>query len=267
MRSGIGVRADVRTSKTEADRQLSNFWKCYVESGRGGFGYPLRNPLASLRALRAIRRLPVVDAAAQSDTPGGQEVRRILDQKGPLGLPARWWGFAVCPVTSGPTDFLKTPDAKKLRYYLRRATAEGLSCRAVSPAERAGLVEQANQRERIHPNHNYRVTQPRNDDLLGHDFWLVAEDDTGQPLLLAVVAVDGTFAVLRYFRTLGDSEGHSLSRYLAHQYIIEALAAQGVQWLIDTDPPAAQTNGVRLFQRNLGFRYMHVRRIKEQPAR
>jgi hypothetical protein len=267
MRSGGGVRTAVLTSKTKADREVSNFWKSYVESGRGGFGYPLRNPLTSLHALRAIRKLPVVDAAAQSETPGGQEVRRVLDQKGPLGLPARWWGFAVCPITDGPADFLKTPDGKRLRYYLRRANAEGLSCRAVNPTERTGILERANQREQDHPNPNYRVTQPRNDDMLGHDLWLVAEDDTGEPLLLAVVAVDGQFAVLRYFRTLGDSERHSLSRYLAHQCIIEALTAEGVRWLIDTDPPAAQTNGVRLFQRNLGFRYVNIRRIKERPAR
>jgi hypothetical protein len=70
-----------------------------------------------------------------------------------------------------------------------------------------------------------------------------------------VVAADGQFAVLRYFRTLGDSEQHSLSRYAAHQAIVEALAAQGVHWLMDTNPPAAQTNGVRLFQRIVGFRH------------
>lgn len=247
------------TPKTDADRTLAEFWRSYVESGRGGFGYVARHPVAALRAFAAIQRLPFVHPADQSDTPGGRQVREALYQKGPLGLPARWWGFAVLPVIE-TAQSLDSPDAKRLRYNLRLAEAAGITCRPVEPGERRGLLEMANDRERTHPDAVYRVSAPRNDDLLDHDLWIVAENEGGQPLLLAVTATDGDIAVLRYFRTLGDTDEHSLSRYLAHHAMVEALSRLDVRWLLDTEPPAAQTNGVRLFQRIVGYRHMRIRR-------
>ena len=98
VRPATGTTPDDRIAKSVADRYLSQFWNDYVGSGRGGLGYLSRHPFRALRALGAIRRLRVVIANDQSDTPGGREVRRILDQKGPLRLPARWWGSAVLPV-------------------------------------------------------------------------------------------------------------------------------------------------------------------------
>lgn len=257
---------NVHTSKNEADRTLAEFWRSYVAAGRGGFRYVARNPFHAGRAFLAVRRLPIVDAPSQSDTPGGWEVGRIIDRKGPLGLPDRWWGFAVLPVIQHPADFLESPGAKRLRRNLRLAEAEGISCSPVPEADRAELLERANHRERNHPDETYRVADPRNDDLLWHDLWLVARDKIGQPLLLVVAAIDGQLAGLRYFRTYGDSEQHSLSRYLAHQAVVEALASQGVHWLMDNEPPAAQTNGVRLFQRIVGFRHIYVRRPRVGPA-
>lgn len=249
------------TPKSEADRALADFWRSYVESGRGGFGYVVRDPLAALRALRAVQKLPVVYPPDLSDTPGGREVQRVLNQKGPGGLPARWWSLAALPVPDSPQDSLKNPEAKRLRYHLRWAEKENVTCRPVHPGERAGLLERANAREIMHTDPTYRIANPRNDDLLEHDLWFVAQDDdAGEPLMLAVAAVDGELSVLRYFRTLGDSERHTLSRYPTHMALVEALAERRVRWLLDTEPPAAQTNGVRLFQRNLGFRHVRIRR-------
>lgn len=251
--------ATVPTPKTDADRTLAKFWRSYVESGRGGFGYVARHPLHALRAFLAIQRLHFVYPDLQSDTPGGWEVEQVLHQKGPLGLPARWWGFSVVPVIE-TADSLDSPEAKRLRYNLRRAEAAGITVRPVEASERIGLLDLANEWERVHPDTTYRVSKPGNDDLRNHDLWIVAEDDTGHPLLLAVAAIDGDFAVLRYFRTLGDGEKHTLSRYLAHHALVEGLADRGVRWLLDTTPPAAQTNGVRLFQRIIGYRHVRIRR-------
>lgn len=253
------------TPKSRADRRLAEFWRSYVDSDLGAFGFVARNPVDAVRAFLAIQRLPFVYPALQSDTPGGEEVRRVLHQKGPLGLPARWWGYSVVPVID-TADSLDTPEAKRLRYNLRLADSEGITCRPVQPSERTGLLEMANDRERVHPDTTYRVAKPRNDDLQDHDLWILAEDDSGEPLLLAVAAIDGDFAVLRYFRTLGDSETHSLSRYLAHHTVVEALAEQGVRWLLDTAPPAEQTNGVRLFQRIIGYRHVRIRRPRKKRA-
>ncbi|MCB0930795.1 MAG: hypothetical protein KDB71_02710 [Mycobacterium sp.] len=254
------------TPKTAADRTVAEFWRSYVAAGPGGVGYAARHPLHALRALLAIQRLRVVFPTGQSDTPGGEEVRRVLHQKGPLGLPARWWGYSAVPVID-TANSLDSPDAKRLRYNLRLAEEDGITCRTVPPNERSELLDMANHRERTHPDPAYRVEVPDNDDLFGHDFWMVAEDEAGQPLLLAVVAIDGDLAVLRYFRTLGDSETHTLSRSLAHQMIIVALADRDVKWLLDTNPPANQSNGVRTFQRIVGYRHVRIRRPRAQQPR
>jgi hypothetical protein len=262
---GRGTRqAAMPTPKSRADRTLADFWRSYVDSGRGVFGYVVRNPGDALRAFLAIQRLPFVYPADHSDTPGGREVGRVIHRKGPLGLPARWWSFAALPVPDSPEDSLKRPEAKRLRYQLRCADEENITCRPVDPDERAALLERANARERVHTNPAYRVDDPRNDDLLEHDLWFVAQDDTGEPLILAVAATDGEFAVLRYFRTLGDGENHSLSRYPVHVALVEALAAQRVRWLLDPEPPAAQKNGVRLFQRIVGFRHVRIRKPRSR---
>lgn len=255
------------TPKTDADRELAEFWRSYTEPEEGGIGFVARHPIQALRAFTAIQKLRVVRPAELSDTPDGHEVRRVLLQKGgPLGFPARWWGFSAVPIID-TANSLGSPEAKKLRYNLRQAKKHGITCRLVEPNERTALLESANERERHHPDETYRLRSPSNDDLPDYDFWMVAEDDTGQPLLLAVVAIDGDLAVLRYFRVLGDSESHSLSRYLAHQTIVEALAQRGVKYLLDTNPPAAQSNGVRLFQRIVGYRHARIRKPHNRQRR
>ena len=100
---------------------------------------------------------------------------------------------------------------------------------------------------------------PRDDDLIDHDVWLTVDDPEGQPLLLVVAPRDGEFATLRYFRTLGASDAHSDARYLASSALVAELARHGVRYLLDTATPAEQTNGLRHFQRMVGFRYARVR--------
>ena len=77
-------------------------------------------------------------------------------------------------------------------------------------------------------------------------------------MLLAVIPVDGPFATLRYFRTLGAGDAYSLSRYLATHAVVTERTARAVRWLLDTAPSGGQTNGVRHFQRMVGFRYVRL---------
>ena len=136
----------------------------------------------------------------------------------------------------------------------------GVTVRGVPDiAERLQLVVAADRVERNHPDPAYRVEDPRNFDLLDHDLWLVACDDEGTPLLLSVTPVDGDLATLRYFRTLGTGPAHSDSRYLMTHALVVELSRRGVRWLLDTDPPGSQKNGLRHFQRMVGFRYARVR--------
>ena len=255
---GAGKSSGV-SAAVEADRALADFWTSYVEAGREGIRYIFRDPLRSFRVLRGIRNLPVVRAARPSDQPGGRAVRRILDLRGPYGVPARWWGSAALAVPADASEHVEGSRAQTLRRKIRAAERQGISCRPVQRADRIGLLARANAVEQTHHDEQYRVLTPRNDDLLEHDLWMVAEDGAGEPLLLAVIPVDGELATLRYFRTLGGGDLYSLSRYFATHALVAELSKRGVRWLLDTEPPGAQKNGVRHFQRMVGFRYVRLR--------
>ena len=140
------VGASMPTPKTAADRTVAEFWRSYVAAGPGGVGYAARHPLHALRALLAIQRLRVVFPTGQSDTPGGEEVRRVLHQK------ARWacrpGGGDTPQFRSSTQPTLDSPDAKRLRYNLRLAEEDGITCRTVPPNERSELLDMANHRER-----------------------------------------------------------------------------------------------------------------------
>jgi hypothetical protein len=159
-----------------------------------------------------------------------------------------------------PTSHLEGRAAQTLRRKIRSAERLGVSCRLVEDVEeRSTLLGLANVAEQNHHDPRYRVPSPDNHDLLRHNVWLQAVDAERRPLLLAVVPCDGEFGTLRYFRTLGASPAHTESRYLATYALMEELARRGVRYLLDTEAPGAQTNGLRHFQRMVGFRYFRIR--------
>jgi hypothetical protein len=243
----------------DSERALAAFWTTYVEGGRGGAPYLLRHWRDTWTAVRAIRRLPVIEAQP-SDTPGGRAVRRVLAGRASYGVPGRLLGTAILEVPEDGDDYLLGRRAQTLRRRIRSAERRGLKVRRIEDeAERRALVEVANHAEQHHVDPSYRVPQPSNGDLLDHDIWLTVDDQEGHPLLLAVAPRDGEFATLRYFRTLGASEAHSDARYLASGALVLELARHGVRYLLDTASPAEQTNGLRHFQRMVGFRYARVR--------
>jgi hypothetical protein len=243
----------------DAERGLAAFWDGYVEGGRRGVRHLLGNGRDTWRAVRAVRGLPAVEARP-SDTAGGREVRRILAARASYGVPARLLGTAILAIPADPDDYLLGRHAQTLRRKIRSAERRGLKVRRVEDdAERRELVAIANRSERSHADPAYRVSTPRNDDLLDHDVWLTVDDPDDRQLLLVVAPYDGGFATLRYFRTLGSSDAHSDARYLATSALVAELAARGVRHLLDTATPAEQTIGLRHFQRMVGFRYARVR--------
>jgi len=246
-------------SDAESEQALAAYWATYVEAGRGGAPFILRNWRRSWAAFQAVRRLPVVEARP-SDLPGGRAVRRVLAARAAYGIPVRLLGTAMLEVPEDGDDFLVGRRAQTLRRKIRAAERHGLKVRRIEDDdERRTLVGVANHAEQHHVDPAYRVPTPRNDDLLDHDVWLTVDDPEGQPLLLAVAPRDGEFATLRYFRTLGASDAHSDSRYLATSALVTELAWHGVRYLLDTASPAEQTNGLRHFQRMVGFRYARVK--------
>ena len=246
-------------SVDRSEPALAEFWTSYADGERRGPAFAARHPGRLWSALRAIRRLPTIDARP-SDTPGGRAIRATLSARGPLGVPARVLGAAVLTVPADPQDHLRGRSAQTLRRKIRSAERQGVTVHGVSDhCERMRLLVLADDAERNHPDPAYRVASPRNFDLLDHGLWLVASDSEGTPLLLSVTPVDGELATLRYFRTLGGGSAHSDSRYLMTHALVAELSQRGVRWLLDTDPPGIQKNGLRHFQRMVGFRYARVR--------
>jgi hypothetical protein len=247
---------------TESEQALAAYWTAYVDAGRSGAPFILRNWASSWAAFRAVRRLPVIEARP-SESPGGRAVRQVVAGRAAYGVPARLLGTAVLEVPEDGDHYLLGRRAQTLRRKIRSAERRGLEARRVDEEpERRALVAIADQAERTHADPSYRVPAPSNDDLLDHDVWLVVRDPEGQPLLLAVAPRDGELATLRYFRTLGAGEAHSDARYLATSALVSELARHGVRYLLDTASPAEQTNGLRHFQRMVGFRYARVQLLR-----
>jgi hypothetical protein len=257
--SGRRVPSLADRTDTVSEQALAAFWTAYVDAGRAVAPFILRNLRRSWAAFRAVRRLPVVEARP-SDTPGGRAVRQVLAARASYGVPGRLLGTAVLEVPEDPDDYLVGRRAQTLRRKVRAAERRGLEVRRIGDdVERRRLVEVANHAEQHHVDPSYRVPRPRNDDLIDHDVWITVDDPEGEPLLLAVAPRDREFATLRYFRTLGASDAHSDARYLATSALVSELARQGVRYLLDTASPAEQTNGLRHFQRMVGFRYARVK--------
>ena len=243
----------------DSEQRLAAYWDEYVDAGRRGPRHVLVNARQSWRAWTAIRRLPVLEASP-SDSAGGRAVRSVLGTRASYCVPGRLLGTAVLEVPPVPADYLAGRRAQTLRRKIRAAQRRGLAVRRVADrAERRALLDLANDAEQKHADPAYRVLTPDNADLLQHDVWLVVESAEGAPLLLSVTPHDGDFAILRYFRTLGSGAAHTDARYLASSALVAELAERGVRYLIDTATPPEQTNGLRHFQRMVGFRYARVR--------
>ncbi|WP_205471305.1 hypothetical protein [Nocardioides sp. SYSU D00038] len=242
-----------------AEKRVAAFWTDYADSGRGRLRFAVTRPGRVREFLRARRALPQLEASP-SDTPGGRAVARVLGDRGLVGVDLGWTGPAVLDLPDDPATYLLGRSKQTLRRKIRQAEQHGLTWRLVDDAvERTRLLAIANAAEQAHLDPTYRVTAPRNDDLLDHDLWMVVEDPTGAPCLLAVIPTDDAWATLRYFRRLGPPEPGTDGRYLGTAALVEVLAGRGVRHLLDTEHPGAQTNGLRHFQRMVGFRYARVR--------
>lgn len=243
---------------TDAEQALAAYWTDFVEGGRR-VTYLLKNLPRTWSAFRTIRALPVVEADP-TDTPGGREVRRVITARASYGMPARFLGTAILEVPADGAQYLLGRRAQTLRRKIRSAERQGLTVRPVTDqAERQSLVAATHEAERNHPDPAYRVASPSNTDLLDHDLWITVENAEGETLMVGVAPYDGEFAILRYFRTLGAGDAYSDARYLASGALVAELADRGVRYLLDTATPPEQTNGLRHFQRMVGFRYARVR--------
>jgi hypothetical protein len=237
---------------------LSGYYSTFRRSGADPAGFVLRHPLASVLALVATVRLPsrTLRLSAASD---GAALHRALSRPTLFHAPLGATGVSVLPVPSNSADYVHGSGRQTLRRRLRSARRSGVTCRSIdAQEEREALLELANQAERLHPNPRYRIDRPANADLLQYDLWLGAFSAQGQPLLLSVTPIDGEWALLRYFRTLGRGPQQSDSRYMMCVEVVQALSNRGVRYLVDTWHPGEIPEGLRQFQRLVGYRIMRV---------
>ena len=252
--------ADLALPSAEEDEALvASYFEDYVAGGRVGPRYILRHPIRSVGALIALRRLPEITADL-SDSNDGVGIYKGLSRSYPIvGRTIVDSATALVMVPRNPADYSIGASKQTLRRKVRAAQKLGVSWTKVDDIEtRRYLLELADERERTHPREDYR-REPHNADMLAYGLWLVAHSDDGRPLVLSVTAVDGEWSLLRHFCALGDGPEYSNARYLLTQILVEQLAEVGVRYLADAVSPAYLPNGLRSFQRTLGFRIVRVR--------
>ncbi|WP_166611340.1 hypothetical protein [Kineococcus indalonis] len=243
---------------------LSAYYRDYQDSGRSAAAFALGHPVRGLAALIATARLPRSHAPLSR---GGEAevIRRALLRPALLGAPAACTGLGVLEVPDDTTTYLQGRHKQTLRRKVRAAQQRGITWRLVDdPVERSHLVRLADRAERSHPDPRYRELEPDNTDLFRYGLWILASSADGTPLLLSVTPVDGEYGLLRYFRTFGWSDAHSLSRYLMCQALVDVLSERGVRHVVDPWHPGELPNGLRHFQRMVGFRIARVR-VRRRP--
>ena len=169
------------------------------------------------------------------------------------------FGESVLELPAEAEEYSTGAAKQTLRRKARVALRAGVTWRVVEdPAERRRLREMADEQERHHPDALYRIREPDSEDLLHYPLWLAAYRPDGRPILLAVTPVDGRTAVLRYFRTLEHSDLAGATRYLMTQVLAEELVRRGMRYLFDSTHPLWLPNGLRHFQRMMGYRLARV---------
>lgn len=250
---------DLLTREARLSQRLAEF----VDTGWSVQRYVLRRPGRVLQMLRDIRALPKADATLP-DTTEAAAVKALMmrhanSRRATSGV------SAVLTLPTVPGTYLDGSSRATVRRKSRAATKRGVSVRPVPTADRRKLLELADQHELTNERGEYRVDAPDNADLLQYDLWLAAYDAEGEPIALSVTPVAGRWSALRYFRTLRNDPAASEARYLLMGAVAEELGARQVQYLVDTARPHWLPNGVRHYQRMVGFRLIRVGRARIVP--
>ena len=242
----------------DRERRLSKYFEDHVAEGRPGLAFLARHPLRAVTALVDLYSQPQL-VAQPSDDLQGRAVREGLSRPSRMGRSVVHSATAVLLLPEHAADYSVGHSRQTLRRKVRKSLARGVRWAEVhDPAERRRLVELADAQERHHPSEEYRRDDPDNAYLLDYPLWLVAYDSHDRPVHLSVTPVDGEWATLTYFRTLGSGPEHSDARYLMTQVLVERLVERGVRHLADVSSPARLSNGCRHFQRMVGFRIARV---------
>jgi hypothetical protein len=248
------------------EARVWSYFHDYVDSGKPGYTYVLRHPVSSLAAGLAIFRLPCLHLTPSAGHREAETIRRTFSPPtakpfSPRTIVSGISGFAaaalVLPHERG--QYSLGASKQTLRRKIRRAQKQGVYWAEVNDQqERQKLIRLAEEYEKTHPDETYRNTDSDLSWLLDQRLWLVAYSAGGDPILLSVTPIDDEFALLGHFRTIGSGDEQSDARYLMTDVLVEQLVDRGVRFLADGGSLAIP-NGIRHFQRMLGFHIVRIR--------
>ena len=250
---------EAERTETEPEAVISEYFQDYLDSGHQRHVYVLMHPVRSLSTLTTLHRLPCLQLGRPAPGSEGALIWEILPQHS-MRLPGVGFVMSALRLPHEPGQYSLGASKQTLRRKIRKAERAGIYWTEVQDTqERLELLKLADDRERTHPDEKYQNHNPDNSDLLSYGLWLAAYSAEGRPLLLSVTPVDGDYAYLRYFRTLGDGEQESNARYLMTDALAEHLVSRRVRYLLDCASPAWQYEGLRHFQRMIGYDICRIR--------
>lgn len=261
-----GSESSVDRRYEEREARVSSFWERRAESGQR-LRFFLRHPRLTARAVadvQALRRVPAI----LSDSVEGLALRSYLRRRVLGLLSLATIGACVLPVPADPAEYSEGRHRQTLRRKARAAERAGVTCRRVDdPGERRALVRLLDEVLPTKSDQRYRQHGTDHSFLLHRALWTAAYDGDGRPLVVAVTPFDGEWAVLEAFISLGETRQNSDARYLLTRAVVEQLSVVGVRYLVDTASPYELTNGLRHFQRMVGFRIARGRVIETSGRR
>ncbi|SEP21317.1 hypothetical protein [Trujillonella endophytica] len=251
---------------TVRGQRLSAFWAGWRESRRNPVGYALSHPRLALAAVGDLMALPWVEAPL-GETPAGRLIRSDLSRRCLAGATLAATGASVVDVPETPPAYREGRSKQTLRRKIRAAERAGVAWRPVPrPAEQRELAARLDRALGVKSDARYRQLGTDHAHWVGRGMWTVAVDRDGEPLVLAVTPHDGEWALLSVFITLGEGPQHSDARYLLFAAVVEQLSERGVRHLVDGRGQHELTNGLRHFQRMLGFRIARIRMRRREPG-
>jgi hypothetical protein len=261
-----GKRARQSLSVEAREEIVNDYFRGYVDDGSRRWRYTLRHPVISVHAFNHLLRLPRLTAEL-SDAVGGRAIWNGLVRERPVIRTPVHSAVTVLTLPSSPEEYSLGRSKQTLRRKARDAEKRGVRWALVTdPAEKLRLADLADERDRTHPREEYRTAGDANRALTVHPLWLAAYGDDDRPILVSITPTDGQWAILQYFRILEDSPEASSARYLLTKVLAEHLIVRGVRYLADNASPMGINNGLRHYQRMLGFRIVRVTpRRRRQP--
>jgi hypothetical protein len=249
---------DLTGDPSEEELGLAQLLQDYYDGGPR----PLfRKPKQIFAAASALFRLPTLTVDLD-ESPEGEAIRSHLRR-----ISSRMeWLFRqkslgdVLAVPADSATYVQGRSRQTLRRKIRQAEKAGITWRSeISAEERTQLLKTLAEWEQVHPLERYRIDEPELAYLAEFRLWLVAESRSGEPILVAAIPVSGEWALLRYFRSIGQGDEQSLARYLMTKVLVDELARRGVRYLVDSHTPHLVPSGLRHFQRMTGWRLARLR--------